>query len=303
MIKIEIPLEDIVEGEKFKSQLIRAFNAENLELKERQAGLHSDDMPRIESIPVDRTGLRFAMIHAGETYEASIPETDPNVVRAGLSFMFGMGFARYDYDSPLFNTGINEDLRDLYIKLGREIWERNIHLDWMRHVGFYTHNGTKDNLFLQGIIKPGPAKQEAIKVHNERSARGEKQDTPHHIFNNPKLLRLVLESEGEDERSKYLIESIYDQASVTSRIWHKQQDIPFEERLYTNRDKGYFIRPREDGEAERWIPGVFNLDTPYVHEIWQIWLQAHEEFKEYWIEKFGSNEELWQPPAPEDKLG
>ena|GEM_PF-6545690 len=302
MIKIEIPLEDIVEGEKFKSQLVEAFTEEGLMLQEKQEGLYSDDLPGITSICSGGTDLICTMEHADKTYEVSVPEAEPGIMRAGLSFIYGMGFARYDYDLPLFKVGISEGLHDLYIKLGLEIWERNIHLDWMRSKGYGPHNGTKDSLFLRDIIKDWPAKQEAITMHNERSDRGEKGDTPHHIFRDPKILRRVIAREGKHPKTEFLIESIYDQATATTRIWYPFRGKPFEQRLIENMNEGYYIRRNEQGKVERWKPGVFGPKNNFEDELWGVWCQAHEEFKQYWIEKFGPNEKLWQPPAPKNKL-
>lgn len=73
--------------------------------------------------------------------------------------------------------------------------------------------------------------------------------------------------------------------------------MPFEERLAENRDEGYFVN-----SEFRWKPGVFGFTNDYETELWKTWCKAHEEFKDYWIKKFGENEELWQPPAPIEKI-
>jgi hypothetical protein len=211
---------------------------------------------------------------------------------------------RYDYELLVFKS-LDEKSIKQYMKLAVEIWERNIHWNWMRNYKKYkTHNGTKDHTFLQGIILDGPAKSEAIKTHNERSDREENGETPHHIFRDPEKLMEFIRTEGKNKTEhKLLVESIYDQATATTRIWYPKRKknlpdyLPFEERLIENRDEGYYCN-----SDFRWAPGIFGFTNDYETKMWGIWVGAHKEFRDYWIKKFGKNEEFWQPPAPLEKL-
>lgn len=300
VVEISIELEDIIEGEKLKDTLIVKFEHKGLLLSERPTGLCSDDMPEITSLNKNKDQPELSVKYDNYLYTISLPELSDSILRTALSFLYGYGHVKYDYKLPVFQVLAEEDTVK-YMELAVETWERNIHREWMRKCGYETHNGTKDEVFLYQILTD---KQKAIETHRERSDNREKGDTSHHIFRNPEVLRLVMESKGEDELSESLIESMYDEATATTRYWYKlkkeQKQFTFEERLVNNMEKGYYITHETDtkSEVERWKPGVFGFTNDYETEMWQLWLRVHENFKDYWIEKFGKNEELWQPPAP-----
>lgn len=269
-------------------------------MPERHAGLCLDDMAEIVSLSRTENHTELKIKHDNTFYIVQIPEMNDNILRAGLSWLYGYGHLKYNYDLSVFQTIAKNDLEEC-MELAVEIWERNIHQDWMKKLGYETHNGTKDYPYLYEMIKN---KQKAIETHRKRSDHQEKGDTPHHIFRNPEVLRVVIESEGEDDLSKYLTESFYDQATATTRYWYKlkkeYEHLTFEERLIDNMEKGYYIAPETDTEIKikRWKRGVFGFTNDYETELWQLWFKVHDKFKEYWIDKFGKNEELWQPPAP-----
>ena len=302
MVKITIQLEDIIKGEEFKSQVVSILGDKGLPLSEKHASLCVKDMPRISIL--DEVNDLLMVEYDNKSYNISIPRVKQETLCAGLSCLFGYGILKHDYKLSVFNE-LDEKAIKQYMKLAVEIWERNIHWDWMRNYKNYkTHNGSKDHKFLQGIILDWPAKSEAIKTHNERSDKGEKGETRHHIFRDPEKLMEFIRTEGKNViKHELLVESMYDQATATTRIWYpkRKKDLPdylsFEERLIENRDEGYYCNL-----DFRWMPGVFGFTNNYEDNIWGIWVEAHKEFRKYWTTKFGQNEEFWQPPAPTEKL-
>jgi hypothetical protein len=289
VVRIDIALEDIIQGEKLKSDIVSKLASQGVSLVERHEGLHSRDMPRILGIEEVDDQLRFSIDYNGQTYDVPIAKVSDATLKAGLAMSYGHGIFRYDYNLPAFGDLSGEELK-LYMDLAVEVWEKNTHVDWMRKCGYTGHNGTKDETFFYQRLHDGRL---AIDTHRQRSEQRDKGDTPHHVFRDPEVLREVMLSEGEHPLSKYLIEAIYDQTTATTRIWYKERHKPFEQRITENRGKGFFIDAKS-----RWTPGCFGFTNDYETEIWQTWIKAHEEFKAYWISKFGNNEELWQPPAP-----
>lgn len=299
-------LEDIINGEKFKSEVMNALHKAGLLLCEKHVSLCSEDMPIISNLDIDKNQLQIE--YKNKVYHAPVPNAKPEVIRAGLSWLFGYGLIRYDYELPVFKN-LDEKSIKQYMKLAVEIWERNIHRDWMqRHKNYKYHNGdtSKGSKFLHGVTSEDENERwRAVEEHRRITDAREDGETPHHIFRDSKRLKKLIMIEGENEiEHKLLVESIYDQATATTRRWVRKDDHkPFEERLFENMKKGYFIKRGEKGKPEkRWKPGFFGFTNKYEDEIWDIWCQAHEQFKDYWIKKFGKNEEFWQPPAPLDKL-
>jgi len=298
VVKITIQLEDIFKGEKFKFQVMKTLHEEGLFLQEKHAGLYSEEMPKINNL----TKSQLLIKYKNKIHPILIQNIKAEVIRAGLSHLFGYGIIKYNYELPIFKQ-LDEKSIKQYMKLAVEIWERNIHIDWMKSKGYLTHNGTKDSIFLHGMISDDwKSKKQAIEKHRERSEQREKGDTPHHIFRDSKILKRIIEREGNHELTRYLIESVYDQATATTRIWYPKRHLPFEKRIIENRDEGYFLGYNEKGQVQRWKPGFFGFTNDYENKIWNIWCKAHEEFKNYWINKFGKKEEFWQPPAPLDSL-
>ena len=282
------------EGELLKSKIAGNLESQGLVLIEKHENLKEDkNLPKIvESQP------KLLVECKNKTYLAGVPEMDKNTFRTGLCFLYGYGMIKYDYELPVFNE-LNEKELKIYMKLAIEIWERNIHWDWMQNQCKYKqHNGKKDLKFLEQIVLDPML---AIKDHRARTDEGDNEDTPHHIFRNPYVLRRVILDEGKNKLSAILLESFYDQATAITRIWYKKRNLPFEERLIQNMNEGYYIGLIANKE-ERWKPGYFGFTNEYESKLWQSWIRVHNEFKKYWIDKFGKTEEFWQPPADMDKI-
>ncbi len=289
MVKISIELDDIIKGEKLRKSVVRELELKGIPLPERHAGLWLDDMAEIAFLNKTKNQTEIKIKYNNTLYDLKIQNFEDGPLRAGLTCLYGYGHIRYDYELPVFETLSEEDTVK-YMKLAIEIWERNIHRDWMRKCGYETHNGTKDELFLYQMITD---LHTAVQTHRERSEHREKGDTPHHLFNNPKLIRRIVERQGVHELNDYFIESFYDKVTAPTRIWFEERTLPFEERHNKNRDLGYYVNPEF-----RWKPGVFGFTNDYETKLQKLWLDIHCKFKEYWTSKFGKNEELWQPPAP-----
>jgi len=291
----EFRKEDAEKGETFKDKVLALLSEQNVILKERHEELHSANMSTIDELAEETNQIKLIIKHNNQKYELLAPKPEQAVLRASLCWLYGCGLIKYDYNLPIF-SGLEEKVMNRYHKLAIEIWERNTHIDWMQqHKKYLKHNGSKGPSFLYGVSSDD--KKEiftAIAEHRVITDAREGGDTPHHIFRDPKKLRSALLDEGRDAELKAtLVESIYDQTTATVRTWYPDRKAKrFKERLEENRDKGYFC------EGFRWIPGAFGFESAYEQEIWKIWCRAHEEFKEYWINKFGENEERWQPPAP-----
>jgi hypothetical protein len=296
-----ITLDDVVKGEQFKSKIVELLSVEGLLLSERHENLHSDDLPKIVQLSEDADGIKFTFECCHKTYSVTVCQSDFGVVKAGLCWLYGFGMIRYDYSLPIFDELPDATVKK-YMNLAIEIWERNVHRDWMqRYKKYKVHNGdaSKGPSFLFGIISGGDALEKAKEEHHSVTDEGI-LDSKHHIFRDKEKLRLLMLSEGKNiENHNLLVESIFDQVTATTRRWLRDKR-PFEVRLFKNMELGYFIKKGEPNKPdERWTPGVFGFTNEYEDSIWKIWCKAHEEFREYWIKKFGKNEEFLQQPAPE----
>lgn len=269
-------------------------------LTEKHEGLQSSVLPSIESICEEKDLFKLVIQQEGKSYDIDALQISPGVLRSGLCWMYGSGLVKYDYELPIFQ-GLKKDIVDRYKRFAVQIWERNIHRDWMQKEKGYTHhNGdySKGPGFLYGVSSADITEiMTAVEMHRRITDAEEGGETPHHRIKTKEDLRMVLMNRGKNKRVEaWLIESIYDQVTATTRSHYPYRDKhSFKERLTQNMNKGYYC------ENFRWTPGSLNdpdIDYRYEKEIWDIWLKAHEEFKKYWIKKFGEKEELWQPPEP-----
>lgn len=294
MIKISIELNDIMGGDELRKTIINSLEQKGLLLPEKHAGLYLDDMAEVVLLDRTEDKLKLKIKHNSHQFIVLFPQVNEGILKAGLACLYGFGHLKYNYGLPVFHNLSEKEFKK-YMELAVEIWERNIHKDWMKRCGYKTHNGTKDELFLYQAIE-GDIKT-MKKTHWERSERREKGDTPHHLFSDPDLVREVILEEGLHELTPYFIESFYDKVTAVTRYWYKlrkdQIQSTFEQRLMSNRDAGYYVN-----EEFRWKKGCFGFTNDYEAELEQLWLKVHDEFKGYWVSKFGKNEELWQLPAP-----
>jgi hypothetical protein len=295
---------DAENGETLKDSIVSLLKEQNIILKEKHEGLQSKNMPTIENLCEDEGHFKLIIKYDARSYEINVPKIEPGVLRASLCWMYGYGLVKYDYELPVFQ-GLEKDVLERYQRFAVQIWERNIHRDWMQKNRKYKHhNGdlSKGAKFVYGVSsKDRDERWAAILEHRRITDAEEEGETPHHIFRYPKRLKKLIMTEGENEiEHKLLVESIYDQATATTRRWLRKDDNrPFEERLFENMKKGYFIKRGEKRKPEkRWKPGFFGFTNDYETKMWGIWVEAHKEFRDYWTTKFGKNEEFWQPPAP-----
>jgi hypothetical protein len=288
--KLVITAEQIQAGEKLKEELVQRLKHKGLVLQERHENLWSADMPRILSISKGKDYL-YLISKLQDKFEVVTTPAGLDVLRAALAVCYGYGFFHYNYDFDFFRT--LEDEVKYYEDLAVEVWERNLHLDWMKKCGYKKHNGTKDAEFLSGVVDPN-RKSNTIETHRTRTDTREKGDSPHHAFRVLDLFTRVVLSEGDDPYTPFLIESFYDEATIPSRLFHRNTHphVPFARLLRDNRDAGYYL----SRDLPRWTPGVFGLNSDYAHQLMKKWIKVHEEFEKYWLGKFGKNEEHWQPP-------
>lgn len=304
VVKISFTEKDAAEGKELKDTILELLNKESLMLVEKHEGLQSENMPKIENLFEEENFLKLVIKYEDKSYEINILQTEPSVLRSGLCWMYGYGFIKYNYELPIFQ-GLEKNVIDRYQRFAVQIWERNIHRDWMQKDRGYTHhNGdhSKGPKFLYGVSSDDrDEKWAAIQEHRRITDAEEGGETPHHSIKTKEDLRVVLMNRGEDkELEDLLIEAIYDQATATTRTHYPdRKKYSFEERLTKNMNKGYYC------DDFRWKPGKLKdarIAPEYEEKIWSFWLDAHETFKEYWTKKFGENEELWQAPEPKKQI-
>lgn len=303
MANNEFTEKDAVDGKNLKDTILELLKKQNLILTEKHEGLQSSVLPSVESIFEENDIFKLEIQHEDKSYDVDVLQTLSGVLRSGLCWMYGSGLVKYDYELPIFQ-GLKKDVIDRYKKFAVQIWERNIHRDWMqKERGYIYHNGdySKGPDFLYGVSSADRKEiMAAVEMHRRITDAEEGDETPHHFIKTKEDLRMVLMDRGKDDKLKeLLIESIYDQTTATTRMHYPNRDKKsFEERLTENMNAGYFC------DDFRWTPGSLNdpdIDCEYEKEIWGIWLKAHEEFKEYWIKKFGEKEQFWQPPRDSPK--
>ncbi|MCK4670490.1 MAG: hypothetical protein KAT43_04760 [Nanoarchaeota archaeon] len=289
--KLTNKVSGLEEGDSLKYLVLSELKKADLDLSEKHEGICSDDMPKIQSMQLTKESLELTVGYEGKAYAVHVQPAEEDIVRYALAFLFGDGNVRYDYHLPVFQCLRKEDVMK-FKRLAVEIWERNIHIDWMRKNNYLTHNGSKDYKFLFDMINNPDNPRIAADDHNLRSDRGDKGDTPHHSLREYSDFKEVLQRDGEDPRTYLLKEIIHDQATATVRIWYHYRAEPFDKRLNDNMEQGiYFKNLRWNLNTDK------TIKTDLAKKTWKDWHEIHEKFRRYWKDKFGEKEELWQPPA------
>lgn len=292
--------EDIEAGEMFRKKLISLFEEKGVVLAERHVALHGWGLPQLSSLSLHESIIDIVINYFNKSYSLTLSKEEPNILRAGLALLYSKGYTKYNYDLPIFQELKNESLEN-YIRLAIEAWELDLHKDWMKSCGYTCHNGTKDSIFLSRISSTlRKERDSAVLEHRIRSSKREKDDTPHHIFVAYSSIEKIIVGEGTHPLTEYLIESFYDQATAPVR-WYKERELSFEERIAKNMRLGYYMG-KDNQKVKCWKPGVFGFTNDYEIYLWKIWCKVHKKFKEYWQNKFGVNEEFWQPPCSSSDL-
>jgi hypothetical protein len=293
VIKIITNEKDLEKGDNLKGKITAELKNKGFTHTPRHTALYSSDMPIIDrDLKLSKNDLNLTLWHESKSFPVCIePAPDEESVRLCLSFLFGEGFAHYDYSHAIFHKESADDIIK-YKSLAVEIWERDIHIKWMHDSGFPAHNGSKDYKFLFDMINHPDNPLIAANDHNLRSDRGDKGDTPHHSLREYRDFIKVLELNGEHPMTGRLVEMIYDQATATVRMWYNFRAEPFDKRLDDNIAQGIYFK------GARWKLDTDKITKTYLaKKTWQDWFEIHEKFRIYWKNKFGKKEELWQPPT------
>jgi len=289
---MELKLSELKQGEKLSELLVQELNKKGIVLHENHVNLNSLNV-RIKDVCLESNRTEFLFENNNLILPVSLQnKCDDEYLRLGFAILYGNGKLRYNYDLPLFAT--KKCNLNTYLQFAVEIWDKNIHIDWMKYCGYKYHNGTKDFSFLSGMCSDlHEDKNRAINEHRLRSMRREKEDTPHHVFDDVDIFKSIIAKKGKHPLTEYLIESFYDQASAPFR-WFKSREKSVSQRVSENKIRGYFI----NHAAKNWKPEIFGFTNNYESYLWNTWCEVNNRFKVYWQDKFGKNEEFWQPPMP-----
>ena len=288
-----------MEGEKSRQEVKARLYSLSLPVEDKFIALHSEVLPVIHLIQRKGKWLEFDFKCQDMPYRLRILPLIDEIVSSTLAQLYGYGNIRYNYKLDTFEI-LTEEMMRQYQRLAVEVWDRNIHQDWMRSCGYPTHNGTKDERFLIGLSSNNQdERREAITLHNVRTDQQEKGDTPNHAFRDIGVLREIVEREGHHHMHQHLIESFQDQASAPGR-WYREGKPDMKKMIEDNIDAGYFI---SQSVPRLWKPGVFGFTNRYEQKLWNEWQEANDKFLQYWTTQFGLKSELWQPPLPPEALG
>jgi len=169
------------------------------------------ESPEIKQVGNDYTILLNSRPSATRLIKVDASRIAKDDVISGLAILYGYGFARHNYNLPLFSGARLGRDADFAKKLATEIWDERVHIYWMRnHRGHAGHNESKDLEFC--ILVAEDNKDEAIRRH--RQATDNFKDTPH----NPTLNNFVVYMTAN---ANMLLQIFDDQASITGRHYNQ----------------------------------------------------------------------------------
>jgi len=280
----------ITDGDDFKNWFVEEVRDKcGLNLETKLSAL--DSGPKLD---FDEANALLLKKH-GISYEISVPKIESGLLIEGLACLYGYGICKYNYDVAGFQELPEEEL-DNYKRLALELWDRNIHIDWMRSNKYLLHNGTKDLKFCKHMAKREFDK--GIELHSSLSKIRVDIDTDHHS--------LSFEEFSKDIDSNIIPlgidEILLDQASVTGR-WYRKYETYASDHAKTQKefqDKGIIFK--KDNKPINWKNPLSRPHNTAETDIWSKWLEANTCFAKYWIKLFGKHDKLWNPPISFSEL-
>jgi len=180
------------------------------------------------------------------------------------------------------------------MRLALELWDRNIHLTWMRSKGYLLHNGTKDLEFCRLMADPKTLIQ-GIQRHQKQSEEQKDIDSAHHSISYSEFENVLINK----QEVGLIYEVFYDQASITGR-WYKKA-LRLEEPHSKVQEELKSAGPLFSRKFWRYNPNRYSqLPTTRQEQIKQVWLQwckANDDFTQFWTDLFEEDNSQWNPPA------
>ena len=141
-------------------------------LTRRLTGL--DSAPRCQQISSTKYNVR---LQSGIEIKVDSADISPETITEGFAILYGYGFIASNYSLPIFRE-ISSQYLQTCKELALEIWDKCIHIDWMRNFRRHaTHNESKTlevlRRFANGELDDGK--------YMHRYACDSGKDTPHHV--------------------------------------------------------------------------------------------------------------------------
>jgi len=252
--------------------------------------LDTESAPRIKEI----SQRKYQVEHSDKlTLDIDARAIGTEELLDGFCIMYGYGFLAPNYQLDVFMQSSSNDFA-YALKLVCEIWDRRIHLDWMRNYNEYErHNDSKDLEFCKLLARG--QREKARQLHHSACKTG--LDSPHHVSKDQYLVHLSYSS-------KILKEIFDDQASIAGRCFRRirrngnEPVCVYQNQIIIN---GVMIGTGPD--TEMWQQETFsNILVPkHIQEnAWNEWMESNTKFMKFWAETFGYFSERWKPPIPEN---
>ena len=254
-------------------------------------------IPRITDLnkapEIKQHSSKFTIATQSKTLDLYTQNLNKETIINSLCILYGYGFVKYNYDLAIFNDLIQKEFKTS-LRLATEIWDKRIHIDWMRNYSNHkNHDISKDLHFCKLLAQEKYT--EAKDYHHNACRKG--FDTNHHDINKDKFLEWILNSD-----QKKINEILNDQASIAGRyfktidnIQKGKQDSFFEiqkeieqkgiELLENKMKKVYWKRPHF----------IDNLKEKQEY-YWELWINSNIEFSKYWTKKFGPSNQDYHLP-------
>ena len=143
----QLNVDDMLNGDRLRQIVLANMDSLGLPVRDMLADLHSADFPYIDSVVKQVNGFEIRLDYDSDIYGILVPGADAPALASCLALLYGYGNLRHNYDLSCFSS-MKKDCLSEYLRFAVELWDRNIHIDWMRSQGYLLHNGTKDFLFL-----------------------------------------------------------------------------------------------------------------------------------------------------------
>jgi len=277
----------ITDGDDFKNWFVEeAQKKYGLNLETKLNNLDSGP-----SIEFDETKNALLLKQHGISYDINLPKIESGLLLEGLACLYGYGICKYNYEIAGFQDLPEAELNE-YKRLALELWDRNVHIDWMRSNEYFLHNGTKDLEFCKLLSKKTRAEKSiGIERHREQSKKGLRGDSDHHSITFDSFNFFL----AEEIKNRLIEEMLFDQASITGRWYNKTINYRKKHKSLQKafRDQGVYF-----GKNEYWTNPYLRYDaTEFEKETWSMWAAANKRFEKYWKSNFGNDNKLWNPPC------
>ena len=236
---------------------------------------------------------KFSIITPSKNLELNTENMDKETILDSLCILYGYGFVKYNYDLPIFHD-INKAQFKTALRLATEIWDKRIHIDWMRnYCKHINHDISKDLHFCKLLVQERYT--EAKEYHHNTCRKG--YDTNHHEITIKEFSKMITEQDTSS-----ISEIFNDQASIAGRYYEKLKSDNLSSPHYLMQqkiiEKGVILK---QGKKDYfWIPSQFNsikIPIELQMHFWNKWKTSNKNFKQYWNHRFGQINQNWQPPV------